>query len=187
MDPPSIAELKELCCKILLKVDQLGDELRILKQELLSTKRIEKCNEILTTIATFYDHRHDRTKYIISHTGYDPEEGTFWTDCADMQLAISIIIHHLSHERIRSIWSRLFPKHDIETLLKEWTEGGCTYSDHIVYGYIVNISNEEMYRQKLKPFVYDEKDIVALLNDLTISEIAEIRPNIKSVEYIHIC
>jgi hypothetical protein len=99
------------------------------------------------------------------------------------QLAVSICIKRLPTERIKTIWAKLFPNHDIDRLIQVWEEDGNNDSDHIIYGYDHDEPNETIIMERMKKYEYTADDVKTLINDLTLVELANIVPEIKEVTY----
>jgi pyridoxal/pyridoxine/pyridoxamine kinase len=162
------------------------DEFESYRMEVLDAKRIEKRNQIMDCAEAFIN-RDFNHKYIITHCGYNPHEGLlFWTNGEGNQLVLSMIIKRLPRERILAIWGKLFPSHDIQTMLDDWDNNGNFECEHFIYGYDHNTPHGCSYLDVLDKMTYTDNQIERLLKELTFLELCNINPKLLYVKYVHI-
>lgn len=149
------------------------------REEYTNAKRVEKFNQVM-----------DRVEHFVENPGLytvvrerECEELVFLDDSRLYQLAISIILKKLPRDRIIYICDRLCPDRDIASILQEW-DAGCYDDDtHLLVGARPNSHQLDDCLVSLRSFGYKEEEIMAILNELTLTELANITPKIKIVRY----
>lgn len=146
--------------------------------EYLESKRIKKYNRVMQSVENFIDNQ-DLDEYTVTREYYeDPDDITLYMCHGDWnQLAISICIKKLSPDRIKSIWSKIFPSKDIDIILEDLEEN-CEWK-HVIYGY----DHDKNSPKVLQKYEYTEEDVKKLLEELSLSELANIIAEIREVTY----
>ena len=161
------------------------ERLHDFQSDFLKSKAIEKYNEIIKYAYEYSDNK-DAQKYHIEYYN-DDELEVFWTGSEEHQLAMSICIKKLPEERIKAIWKKIFPNKDIVSVLEELETNECTLNfEHIIKGVQHNSPDEAEKLLLLSKYTYEEDDIINLLNELTLIEIAKIVPEICCVKYVSV-
>ena len=161
------------------------ERLHDFQSDFLKSKAIEKYNEIIKYALPYFD-RLDDQKYDIEYYNNDKFE-VFFTGCEAHQLAMSICIKKLPEERIKAIWKNIFPNKDIVSVLEELDTNDCTLNfEHIIKGVQHDSPDEAEKLLLLSKYTYEEDDIINLLNELSLIEIAKIVPEICRVKYVSV-
>ena len=181
IDPTTISSTEKLCFMILDHLCRAEVEFEKFKNEYLESKRIEKYKEIMKCVEHFINYE-DNPKYHVTKE-YSDKVMVFWSN-TEYQLAVSICIQNLPIDRIKSIWNKIFPNHDIEKILDFWEQEGNVGWRHILYGCDHDDRNEGILLEILtNKYFYSENDVEKLLNELTLIELAKITPEIYEVIY----
>ncbi len=154
---------------ILDEIKQLEGRFDQFKNDYTQAKRIEKFNEIMDCIYEYIEN--------------DEPNANKPRLCYDIgQLFISICIKKLPRERILSIWNKIFPNHNIENILDE-CQGFC-YQDndhHVLVG--INDVGCKQTLDRFQQYIYSKVDMMKLICELSVTELAEIQPEINEVMY----
>jgi hypothetical protein len=181
IDLSTLSTTDKLCFMILDHLKRAEDEFDNFKSEYMDAKRLEKFNEVMKYVWNFLDNE-DSEKYHVTKE-YSDDVMVFMCHGEWNQLAVSICIKRLSIERIKSIWVKLFPNHDIETLLHLWEEDGNYESEHIIYGYDHDDPKESLLIESMKKYEYSEEDVKRVLKEMTLTELVNIIPEITAITY----
>lgn len=183
LDPSTVSATEKLCFMILDHCRRQEDALENFRKEYTDSKRIEKYNQIMSTVWSFINHEDDNNKYRVVFEYDEQSVMVFETYGTANQLAVSMCLKKLSNDRIKQIWSKLFPSHNIIDLLNYWEEECNINSHHLVWGYDHDASNYHEHDRVMNSKSYSEEDVKKLLTELTLLEIADIVPEIEEVTY----
>jgi len=201
IDESTITSTDRLCFMILDHLKRQEDEFEKFKNEYMDSKRIEKLNEIKKEVMKFicrettttynednntFTTIEDNPRYNVSADPMARNTELFHTD-EKSQLIISICIKNLPFVRIKSIWKKLFPSKEIDLIIDEWIHDGyCHNSHHIIKGVDLNSIYKDHHLKTLDKYTYSKDEINMLLNELSLSELVNITPRIKTVIYKHV-
>lgn len=185
LDQSRFSTTDKICLMIHDQLIRLEEDFYNFKIDILQAKRIEKFNEIRKCVDAFENgDDEDDGKYHIEFD-YDPANMMVVWDGNGSQLPISICIKSLPRERVMKIWQKLFSmekQNAIVTLIDDWNEEGFLNDDHILYCVNHDGPNECASLQRMTTNTYTDADVKAVLNELTLCELASIDPLIRVVK-----
>ena len=157
------------------------------QKDYIQSKVIKKYNNLKQCALAFFDRDSD-AKYDITY--YNDRDEVFWTGGEEYQIMISMCIKELSQERIFKIWEKIFPNKNIKTILELWEENeddSFSFNCHHIVKGVEHDSPHEMEKlELLKQFIYDNEDVINLLKQLSMTEIAKIVPEITRIKYVSV-
>lgn len=184
LDQSTFSTTDKICLMIHDQLIRLEEDFYNFKRDIVKAKSIEKFHDIKRCIDNFANNdQSDDDQY---HVIRDHHDVMVAFDGNGAQFMISICLKHLSRERVIAIWEKLFSKEKIKTilaLLDEWQEEGFLNDDHIVYCVDHDGPNEMKHMKILDYYLYSDEEVKAVLSELTLFELADIRPEIQCVRY----
>lgn len=184
IDQSTFTTTDKICMMIHDQLIRLEEEFFFFKQDIKHAKQTEKFNEIMRCVRDYVDNSDNSEKYHI-YADYNPDNVVCVFDGNGTQLPMSICTKHLSHKRVQQIWRKLFPiakEKAMMALLDEWNDDGHENNDHVVYCVDHDGPEEMKHWDIMALYTYTDAEVKSVLNEMTMTEIAGIQPDIR---YVH--
>lgn len=156
-------------------------------QEYIAAKRVKKYHQMMDYIIEMTGNKKD-PKFVIIRE-YDEDQVEKYLSCNECsQIAISMCLKSLSRDRADELCAKLFPDYSTKFILDKSYDEGNVPTEHIVYGYDMlargeNGGGNSKYRVAMKRFDFNEDQVMNLINELTLVELANLQPKIEYVTY----